>query len=366
MIYEALLRPLLFRLPPERAHELALRAASILTKLKADQLVTLLMPLPHDRRLVVRIAGIEFPNVLGLAAGLDKDCIAAPFFAALGFGHLEIGTLTRLPQAGNPPPRLFRLPDQRALINRLGFPSQGVAAVLPRLHALRALPKRPVIGVNIGKSRDTPLERAVDDYVYLLGQVSAVADYVSVNISSPNTPELRRLQEPARLRELFGELNRNNPSAVPIFVKLSPDLSNAELSAIVDVLVSVGVSAIIATNTTIDRSRLPESCPDRQEAGGLSGAPLRMRSLEVVRTLSQILQGSLPIVGVGGISNPQDAQAMLNAGASLIQIYTGLIYQGPGLVRRIISSTFREIEESSKSSRILSSFHSGKNTTHRV
>ena len=353
MIYQALIRPLLFRMPPERAHAFALRFGALISKFGGAQMVELLSGVRADARLAVRVAGIDFPNPIGLAAGLDKDCSAAPFFAALGFGHLEIGTVTRVPQSGNPTPRLFRLPEQHALINRLGFPSDGVSAVLPRLQALRAGTKRPVIGVNIGKSRETPLDQAVEDYVFLLKQVSVVADYVSVNISSPNTPELRRLQEPARLRELFGELNRNNPKRVPIFVKLSPDLNQSELEATVDVLVSVGVSAIIACNTTLDRRTLAPTVEYRNEAGGLSGAPLRQRSLEVVRSLAQILRGNLPIIGVGGISTSQDAQAMFDAGASLIQIYTGLIYQGPALVRRILAAALQNIEVASKSSNII-------------
>ena len=360
MIYQTLIRPLLFKLPPERAHAFALRAGAMITKLHAENALRAMSGVACDKRLVVRVAGIDFPNPVGLAAGVDKDCHAAPFFSALGFGHLEIGTVTRVPQSGNPTPRLFRLPEQHALINRLGFPSEGVAAVLPRLQALRARSKRAVIGVNIGKSRDTPLDRAVDDYVFLLKQVSPLADYVAINISSPNTPELRRLQEPDRLRELFGELNRNNAAAVPIFVKLSPDLTQAELQAIVEVLVEVGVGAIIACNTTLDRSALAASVPYREEVGGLSGAPLRQRSLEVVRSLSQMLRGSLPIIGVGGISSGQDARAMLDAGAALIQIYSGLVYQGPALVRDILTAILRDIEVTAKSSSIINGFSAVK------
>jgi len=362
VIYQAIIRPLLFQMPPEDAHAFALQVGALCSKLKLERLVELLLAVRRDARLNVQLAGLNFPNPVGLAAGADKDCLAASFFAALGFGHIEIGTVTRVPQSGNPTPRVFRLPEQHALINRLGFPSQGIAAVLPRLHALRASNCRAVIGVNIGKSRDTPLDRAVDDYVFLLKQVSPVADYVTVNISSPNTPELRRLQEPDRLRELFTELNRNNPKGLPIFVKISPDLTQSELESIVDVLVDVKVGAIIACNTTLDRTSLSASVAHRDQAGGLSGAPLRQRSLCVVRSLAQILRGRLPIIGVGGINSTQDAEAMFEAGAVMIQIYTGLIYQGPGLVRRILAAALQKMEESSKSSSIINGFNAAKKT----
>lgn len=350
MIYQALLRPLLFRLDPEKAHRLMLNAAQLLERLHAETLLRLIYPNVRSDNLKVKIAGIEFPNPIGLAAGMDKDCEAAGFFGALGFGHVEVGTITRTPQPGNPKPRVFRLSEQHAVINRLGFPSQGIATVLPRLEALRARKQRPILGVNIGKSRDTALERAVDDYVYLMQQVSSVADYISVNISSPNTPELRRLQEPARLQELFGELKRSNTKQIPIFVKLSPDLSDLDLEEVVKVLVDCGVSAIIATNTTIDRSTLHENLLHRDESGGLSGAPLKLKSLAVVKKLHQILNGKLPIIGVGGISSAYDANAMFDSGASLIQIYTGLIYQGPALIRSILESALMNVERGSKSS----------------
>lgn len=338
-MYRSLLRTLLFRLPPETAHELALKSLSIapaLTKYFTGQRQAA-SPFGKLRRF-----GLTFSNPVGLAAGFDKDGIALESLAALGFGFIEAGTLTPRPQPGNKRPRLFRLPMDHALINRAGFNNRGAAEFVKRV----AGHKPPcVLGVSIGKNKDVPLDKAVDDYLKSFETVYPVADYIAVNVSSPNTPGLRELQEASHLRELLIALRARNQvlaekaghQLLPILVKLSPDLSHSELEQVVAVAQEVGVAGLIATNTTTDRSGLTTD-PARVKAlgeGGLSGAPLRSRATHVVAKLHNLLGGSMPIIGVGGIFNANDAWEMISAGASLIQIYTGFIYEGPGIIREI-------------------------------
>lgn len=283
--------------------------------------------------------GLRFPNPVGLAAGMDKDGDCIDGFASLGFGFLELGTVTPRPQPGNPKPRLFRLPEHEAVLNRMGFNNHGVEALAARLvTARRTVP----IGINIGKNFDTPIERAAEDYLACLQAVYPVADYITVNISSPNTTNLRELQKGSAFSSLLRSLvSRGNDLAAqhgkrtPIAVKIAPDVDEAQLDFIAGELLRHQVDAVIATNTTLDRSHVTGH-PLANETGGLSGAPLRERSTAVVRELSRRLEGAIPIIGVGGISSAADAMEKLEAGASLVQVYTGLIYRGPRLVGDIV------------------------------
>jgi dihydroorotate dehydrogenase len=287
----------------------------------------------------VQAFGLTFPNPVGLAAGYDKDGTAWRGLACLGFGHIEIGTVTLRPQDGNPKPRLYRLPQDHALINRMGFPGKGAEFVAGRLSRPRK--SGLVLGVNLGKNKDTPLEEAARDYLKLIGYFAPLADYLAINVSSPNTIGLRRLQSRRALeglltaacnqrREIIPTLGRE----FPLLVKLAPDLTDNELDNAMEVICNAGVDGVIATNTTLHREGVRG--PMAAQAGGLSGAPLRERSTQVVRKIYARTSGSLPIIGVGGIMNSDDARAMLDAGAALVQVYTGLVYAGPGLVRQII------------------------------
>jgi dihydroorotate dehydrogenase len=283
-----------------------------------------------------------FRNPVGLAAGYDKDASAWRGLAALGFGHLELGTVTPRAQAGNPKPRLFRLPEDEGLINRLGFPGSGAGVFERNLSVPR--PPSPVIGINIGKNKDTPNAEAARDYVYLLQRFAPLADYLTVNVSSPNTAGLRDLQGKAALQTLLGELanarKKTSPLSPvsrlpsPILVKLAPDLSDAELDDSLDAILAAGMDGVIAANTTIRRDGLRS--PHAGETGGLSGAPLAQRSTEIIAKIHARTGGQLPIIGVGGIMTPEDAKAKLDAGATLVQVYTGMIYGGPGIVKRIV------------------------------
>jgi dihydroorotate dehydrogenase len=291
----------------------------------------------QDPRLEVEVFGVRFPNPVGVAAGLDKDGRAPAALAALGFGAVEVGTVTPRAQAGNPCPRIFRLPAERALINRMGFPNGGAHAARQRL--LRARPRMPsgaVIGVNLGKNAATPLDEAARDYVSVLETLHDVAGYAVVNVSSPNTQGLRALQERRALEDLLKSVVTKRDALarrVPLLVKIAPDLDEAQLSAVLEAVSATGVDGLVATNTTLSREGV--SGPRASETGGLSGEPLRRRSTEVVRWLAKETRGRLPIVGVGGISTPEHALEKLDAGASLIQLYTGFIYEGPTLPSRI-------------------------------
>lgn len=333
----SLARPLLFRLEPERAHALTLRLIRLAGA--APPLSALLrtwFAAPHKP---VQAFGLTFPNPVGLAAGYDKDGLGWRGLACLGFGHIEIGTVTLRPQPGNPRPRVFRLPHEQAVINRMGFPGMGANFVARQLSGRR--PGGLILGVNLGKNKDTPLEQAASDYLALMDQFAPLADYLAINVSSPNTVGLRRLQARDALQGLLAplaqrrdELQANLQRRLPVLVKLAPDLSEAELDDALDVISGAGMDGVIATNTTIGREGLQS--PLASESGGLSGAPLRTKSLQMARQIHTRTGDKLPVVGVGGIMNAQDAQARLEAGATLVQVYTGLIYAGPALVQQIV------------------------------
>ncbi|HEY5269791.1 MAG TPA: dihydroorotate dehydrogenase (quinone) [Anaerolineales bacterium] len=364
-------RPLLFKLDPETAHHLTLQ----LIRLGAYQPLNFLLRAMYTAPgKPVEAFGLHFPNPVGLAAGYDKDGLAWRGLATLGFGHIEIGTVTPLPQPGNPKPRVFRLVDDRAVINRMGFPGLGAEYVAGRLRGSpgsstgRGSPgssvvvpvpgrgtgrrrtlsrcsyrndRQVIVGVNLGKNKDTPLENAASDYITLMRQFSPLADYLAINVSSPNTVGLRRLQGREMLEGLLGAIAKereniaaNRGGRAPILVKLAPDLLDEELDDALEVIVRTGMDGVIATNTTLRRAGLRSD--RREETGGLSGEPLRVRSEAVLRSVVKKLSGRLPVVSVGGIMSPEDARARLDAGAALVQVYTGLVYAGPGLVKQIL------------------------------
>ncbi|HEX7313767.1 MAG TPA: quinone-dependent dihydroorotate dehydrogenase [Pyrinomonadaceae bacterium] len=340
MLYRSLLRPLLFKLPPETAHEFALHALS--HGLGAGLLRRFAGESDGARFGELRRFGLSFRNPLGVAAGFDKNGRVAPQLAALGFGFVEVGTVTNLPQPGNPRPRLFRLPLDRALVNRQGFNNEGAEALANRLAR-----HRPdcVLGVNIGKSRAVPVEEATADYLASFEKVRPHADYVAVNVSSPNTPGLRELQRGDLLGELLGALQRRNRELaekedgrpVPILVKIAPDIAAGDLELIVEAARGAEVAGIIATNTTVARAGLSTDAARVAACGegGLSGAPLREGSTRLVAALRRLTRGTLEIVGVGGVFNAEDAWEKICAGAGLVQLYTGFVYEGPGVARRI-------------------------------
>ncbi len=332
-----LIRPLLFRLDPERAHHVTLTLLAWAGATPPMRAALRRLFAIDDAKLAVDAFGVRFKNRVGLAAGYDKNAAAVTGLSALGFGHLELGTVTRLPQAGNPKPRVHRVPTAQAIINQMGFPNAGVDAL--RLPPRSTLMFDVRMGVNIGKGRDTPLERATEDYCALFQRVYQRADYVAINVSSPNTLNLRQLQARAAMVKLLGAVtalrNRSTPR-VPLLVKIAPDLSESELDDVLDAVGQAGIDGVIATNTTTSRAGVP---PAQQGlAGGLSGAPLRARATEVVRYLARRSEGRLPIIGVGGIMTADDALERLDAGATLIQLYTGLVYRGPGLVREALAA----------------------------
>ncbi len=328
-MFYSLARSALFRLDPELAHDLALKSLSALGPGAA------LLGAGADKGEAVRVMGIEFPNPVGLAAGLDKNGQYLDALAALGFGFLEIGTVTPRPQPGNPKPRMFRLVEHEAIINRLGFNNVGVEKVLRNVERASF---RGVLGINIGKNFDTPLERAADDYLAALEAVYDRASYVTVNISSPNTRNLRDLQSPEKLDELLGavmgrrdKLARGLGTTKPLAVKVAPDLDDAQIAAIAALAVKHRVDGLIATNTTLDRDAV-QGHRHGAQAGGLSGRPVFDKSTRVLRKLAAALDGRVPLVGVGGILTGADARAKIDAGASLVQLYTGFIYRGPGVI----------------------------------
>jgi dihydroorotate dehydrogenase len=331
MVYRSLVRPILFRLPPETAHELALHSLSLApSRLFAK-------PINNNPALRIERFGLSFPNPVGLAAGFDKNGIALRPLAALGFGFIEAGTVTYHAQPGNPRPRLFRLREDQALINRAGFNNDGAAAF-----AARVKQRRPdcVLGVSIGKSKITPLENATEDYLKTFELVHEVADYIAVNVSSPNTPQLRELQQSDQLTSLLSALqtrNRELTKPLPLLVKLSPDLERRDLELIVDVIKRLNIDGIIATNTTTSRADL-RSDAQRVAAcgeGGLSGKPIAHRSTRMIADLYRLTAGRIALIGVGGIFNAADAWDKIAAGASLVQLYTGFIYEGPNVAQQI-------------------------------
>jgi dihydroorotate dehydrogenase len=342
VFYEKVLRPFLFRSESERAHEIGVDSMAFLGRIgPVCRLMESVVRLPPGLFRPVEAFGLHFPNAVGLAAGFDKNARAWPAAAALGFGHVEIGTVTALAQPGNPSPRMFRYPREEAVINRMGFNNEGSEAVAARL--ARQAPKgrrRIPLGINLGKSKITDIERAPDDYLASFERLADHADYVVLNVSSPNTPGLRQLQDESRLRELLSAVtgaNRARASAagrarVPILLKIAPDLGFSQIDDVLGVVSDFALDGIIATNTTLAR---PGSFSAVAEAGGLSGRPLRARSTEVIHYVSRATGGRLPIIGVGGISDTRGAAEKLDAGASLIQVYTGMIFRGPFLAAEL-------------------------------
>lgn len=346
-MYGAVIKPLLFALQPETAHDV-MRSVCRVANIPALSRTLQGFFGVNDPRLAVTVAGISFPNPVGLAAGFDKDVELVGLWSGLGFGHMELGTVTALPQPGNPRPRIFRLEADEALINRMGFPSSGADLVADRLRVVRErYAVLPRIGINIGKSKAADLERAIADYEDSFLKVSPHVDYVTVNVSSPNTPGLRQLQERTKLTELLKALQALNSSQKPLFVKVAPDLSFEAVSEVVECCKECEVSGIIATNTTIERDGLKSKI---QEVGGLSGRPLFSRALEVVQFIKQRTDGSLALIGVGGISTYEDVLTMMWAGADMVQIYTGLIYGGPGVVKSMNLGLLAFMESSGCSS----------------
>lgn len=329
----ALTRPLLFALSPEAAHHVALVSLQVAAAMRLSACLT--GPVPADP---VRLMGLDFPNRVGLAAGLDKNGEYIDALAALGFGFIEIGTVTPRPQPGNPKPRLFRIPEQQAIINRMGFNNDGVNRLLVNVERSRF---DGILGINIGKNKDTPLEQALEDYVTCMDAVYPAASYITVNLSSPNTPGLRDLQVGDTFRALLEGI-RNRQAAlrvrhgrhVPVAVKLAPDLSEEAIASIAQTLLALEIECVIATNTTIARPMV-EGLKHGDEAGGLSGKPVFGLSTSVLRGLSQALGGRIPLIGVGGITDAASAQAKRDAGAELVQLYSGLIYRGPALVGEV-------------------------------
>lgn len=332
----SLIRPLLFTLDAEHAHEVTLQGVALANKLGLPR------PAASAHADSLKVMGLQFPNRVGLAAGLDKNAIAIDGFSRLGFGFLEVGTVTPRPQPGNPLPRLFRLPEQQAIINRMGFNNAGMDAMVKRLQHVRY---QGILGINIGKNFDTPLGKAVDDYLIGLEKAYPLASYVTVNISSPNTKNLRQLQDKDALHALLSVLKirqallaDRHGRYVPLVLKIAPDLDTTQIMQIADALRRHRIDAVIATNTTLSREGV-EASPLAAEAGGLSGNPLFEKSTAVVRTLAQALAGELPIIAAGGITTGERARAKLEAGAALVQIYSGLIYRGPALVSECIAAT---------------------------
>lgn len=337
----ALIRPLLFLLPPERAHHLTFRLLGIASRVPG--MLALVGGAKPPSNAATELMGLRFPSPVGLAAGMDKDAKHVDALSRIGFGFIEVGTLTPKPQSGNPQPRLFRLKADRALINRMGFNNGGVQAAVERLRK-----RQPgiIVGGNIGKNKDTPNARAIDDYIACFDALHPVVDYFVVNVSSPNTPGLRALQEKGPLLEILRALKvkslRHSTAQppTPILLKIAPDLTEGQLDDIASVVKESGIAGVIATNTTISRDglRTPQAALQAIGAGGLSGAPARSRSTEVVRYLRERLPKPFVIIGVGGIDSWKAAKEKIEAGADLVQVYTGLVYEGPALVNRINSA----------------------------
>lgn len=339
-VYENVVRPVLFRGDAELAHE---RAIGWLRMLGGFGPIVNMMERYNRPRHgePIELFGVSFPNAVGLAAGFDKNAHCWNVMGAFGFGHVEIGTVTRNDQPGNPRPRLSRIPEHEALINRMGFPNDGAEAIAKRLSKRAGGKRRGIpIGINIGKGKPTSLEQATPEYIETFNILADFADYFAINVSSPNTPELRRLQEKDFLRQLLGELNKNNAERarklgkgrIPMLVKIAPDLTYREIDSILEVVEEVGFDGIIATNTMVAR---PLDLGSKDEAGGLSGSPILQRSSQMIRYMHLATKGKLPIIGVGGVTDERSAGELFDAGASLVQIYTGLVYRGPFFAKKI-------------------------------
>lgn len=335
----SLLRELMFCLPTETSHDLALKSLSLAEKCRISGLLE-----SSARAKPVSCFGLVFPNPVGLAAGLDKNADHIDGLAALGFGFIEVGTVTPRPQSGNPQPRLFRLPKAQGIINRMGFNNLGVDHLVEQVRASKFYQQGGIIGINIGKNKDTPAENAADDYIFCMDKVYEVASYITVNLSSPNTPGLRDLQFGEPLRQLLSaikskqaELAAKHGRYVPVLVKIAPDMALEDLTDVANALLEFSIDGVIATNTTISREAV-KGLPHGDEAGGLSGAPLTQRSTEVIAQLKAIVNDRMPIVGVGGILSGNDVVEKQNAGANLVQVYSGFIYRGPQLIEEAVLS----------------------------
>lgn len=335
-MFYSLARHCLFKLDPEVAHELTIKQLSWLANTPLDCFFRQRVPSRP-----VQVMGLTFDNPVGLAAGLDKDGECIDAFGAMGFGFIEVGTVTPRPQPGNDKPRLFRVIPAQGIINRMGFNNKGVDHLVEQVKKSRY---KGILGINIGKNKDTPIEQGKEDYLICMDKVYAYAGYIAINISSPNTPDLRKLQYGEALDELLAalkvrqnELVEKHNKYVPLAVKIAPDLSHEEIDQIADSLIKNGIDGVIATNTTLDREMIFDM-PHAIEAGGLSGRPLQSKSTEVIRYLSQRLDGKLPIIGVGGIDSAMAAREKIAAGAQLVQIYSGFIYRGPPLVKELVEN----------------------------
>jgi dihydroorotate dehydrogenase len=341
-MYKLLIKPVLFSMQPENAHDF-MRAACRPVNIPVVSRAMRSFFAIDDARLHVEVAGMRFSNPVGLAAGFDKNVEMLGLWNALGFGHIELGTVTAKAQPGNPRPRIFRLVEDAALINRMGFPSEGADVIAERLKRARAsalvLPK---IGMNIGKSKVTEIDQAVEDYAYSFKKVLPYVDYVTVNVSSPNTPGLRQLQERERLEGLLRALQSLNIERKPLFVKLAPDLTFEAIEEAIACCADTGVSGVIATNTTISREGIKTQI---NETGGLSGRPLFKRAIEVAKFIGARTRGKMAFIGVGGISSSQDVLSMMAAGADMVQVYTGLVYGGPGFVKELNQGLIKYMDQ---------------------
>lgn len=342
-LYEKIVRPALFKKDAEKAHDQAVSSLHCLSKFPF--LVSLVDRMTGDAsyQKPVSLFGLEFPNAVGMAAGMDKNAMFWKAAHCLGFGHVEVGTITRYEQPGNPQPRMFRYPDHGAIVNRMGFNNDGAEKVAKRLERDNGYQRKIPLGINIGKSKVTPIAEAVEDYLFSFKQLHPYADYFTINVSSPNTPALRELQGKEHLEELLSaleEANRAAPVQRPILLKIAPDLSYRELDEIVETALACKISGLVATNTTVAR---PGVLTDA-EKGGLSGRPLQAKSLQIVSYLCRLLDGKLPVVGVGGIVDESSAGRMIDAGASLVQLYSGFVYGGPFFPKRIAAALSHQFD----------------------
>lgn len=340
-MYKSIIRPLLFLFDPEKVHQFTFRWLKFVNKIPFVPALLRAHYRLRDKHLEREVFGIKFPNPVGLAAGLDKNAELFSELSSLGFGFIEIGTVTPKPQPGNPPKRLFRLVEDEGIINRMGFNNEGVEAIVARLKKN----KNVIIGGNIGKNKWTENDKAHEDYLYCFEYLAPYVDYFVVNVSSPNTPNLRSLQEKEPLQKLLTLLQEANgklPKSKPILLKIAPDLTDEQLMDIIDIVEQTHIAGVIATNTTITREGLTSE--KKAETGGLSGRPITQRSTEVIRFLAEKSQHRFPIIGVGGIHTPEDALEKLRAGASLVQIFTGFIYEGPSLIKRINKAIIKRMK----------------------